>query len=230
MRDEDFIPDIAYLKKQLMIMGTHVAAALENSFSSLFERDLLQAQSVIDNDRIVNSYELDIDTGVYKHLSLHQPDPADLRMLLALQKIAIHLERIGDHAVNIAESAIRIAGLSASTLYLDLPHMADLTQKMFLDAIHGFGEEKSEGAAEILLRDEAIDILNANMSRLVKSLVMGGEMSFELAMDLIRVSKNLERIADLSTNIAEEAIFSLEARVVKHQAIGQAVVAEPCIS
>jgi phosphate transport system protein len=218
MRGEDFIPDIDYLKKQLVIMSTHVSSALEKSFQALFEHELLLAHSIISDDRIINSYELDIDSGVFKYLSMNQPEEADLRLLLAMQKIVISLERIGDHAVNIAESALNIGVQSTSVVFLDLPHMADLTQKMFLEAMQSFHDENGEHASEILTRDEAVDILNANMSRIVKSLVMGGEMSFDLAMELIRVSKNLERIADLSTNIAEEAIFTLEARIVKHHA------------
>jgi phosphate transport system protein len=216
--------DIGSLKEQFRLMSVHVREALAAATDALFKHDALLARRVIDQDRVINSFEIDLDSGVYKYLSAHQTNAAELRVLLGIQKIATILERIGDHSVNIAESAISIIGRSEAVDLLDLPAMTSLSRFMLDDALQSFIEADGTIADDILTRDEAIDTINAAMT---KSLVMSNQMPLDLTVELIRISKNLERIADLSTNIAEEAIFTIDARVVKHHA---ATTPEPSVT
>jgi len=207
---------------QLSMMADLVRKALENSLKALFEPNTIMARNVIDADKAINSYEIDIDNSTYSLLTLGSLPPQVLRSIISIQKINAILERIGDHAVNIAESAISLSLLvspPAKPEYLDLPIMADLCNVILSEAIASFFRQDVVKAREVLSRDEKIDQLNIAISNEVKSMVLGGRMSFEAALDIIRICKNLERVADLSTNIAEEATFSVSGIVVKHHAV-----------
>ncbi len=204
------------------MMADLVRKALENSLKALFEPNTIMARNVIDADKAINSYEIDIDNSTYSLLTLGSLPPQVLRSIISIQKINAILERIGDHAVNIAESAISLSLLvspPAKPEYLDLPIMADLCNVILSEAIASFFRQDVVKAREVLSRDEKIDQLNIAISNEVKSMVLGGRMSFEAALDIIRICKNLERVADLSTNIAEEATFSVSGIVVKHHAV-----------
>jgi phosphate transport system protein len=201
---------------QLTMMSKLVQKALELSLKSLFELNILLARNVIESDKPINSYEIDIDNSTFGLLAFSNIPPDILRMIIAIQKINAMLERIGDHAVNIAESAISLASYEKSTDFSSLPEMADLCKKIFADALKSFFNRDTRLAQEVCGRDEEIDGLNRSLTNDVKKKVFSKELSFETALDLIRVSKNLERIADLSTNIAEEATFAAIGRIIKH--------------
>ncbi len=206
---------------QLSMMADLVKKALENSLKALFEPDSIMARNVIDADKAINSYEIDIDNSTYSLLTLGSLPPQVLRSIISIQKINAILERIGDHAVNIAESAISLSQLVRppdKPVYLDLPIMADLCNIILSEALASFFKQDVAKAREVLARDEKIDQLNVAIANEVKGMVLGGKMSFEAALDIIRICKNLERVADLSTNIAEEATFSVSGIVVKHHA------------
>jgi phosphate transport system protein len=201
---------------QLIMMSKLVQKALELSLKSLFEKNILLARNVIESDKPINSYEIDIDNSTFGLLAFSNLPPDILRMIIAIQKINAMLERIGDHAVNIAESAISLACYEKGTDFLSLPEMADSCKKLLSDALKSFFSKDTRLAQEVCGRDDEIDGLNRSLYDEVKKKVLAGELSFEVALDLVRVSKNLERIADLSTNIAEEATFAAIGRVIKH--------------
>jgi phosphate transport system protein len=201
---------------QLTMMSKLVQKALELSLKSLFEQNILLARNVIDSDKPINSYEIDIDNSTFGLLAFSNIPPDILRMIIAIQKINAMLERIGDHAVNIAESAISLASYEKAPDFLALPEMADRCKKLLNDALKSFFNKDTRLAQEVCGRDDEIDSMNKSLSQEVKAKVLAGELTFEIAIDLIRVSKNLERIADLSTNIAEEATFAAIGRIIKH--------------
>jgi phosphate transport system protein len=194
---------------QLSMMAELVRRALAASLKAIFDSDVALAYGVIDNDKAINSYEIEL--------------PVDhLRMILSIQKINAALERIGDHAVNIAESAISLATWGQNRELLDLPKMAECCTRLFLDAIESFNEKDTFLAQEILRRDDEVDELNVSITNTVKTKILYGdvgEMSLERGMELMRICKNLERIADLSTNIAEETSFSVLGINVKHHTV-----------
>jgi phosphate transport system protein len=205
-------------KDQLTSMAGLVKKALNSAIKALTESEPLIAQSVIENDKALNSYEIDIDNSTYNILAVSHVPPDALRTILSIQKINAILERIGDHAVNIAESAISLARESSDVDLLDLPQMARYSIKMLEDALASFFNGNADLAQKVLSGDENIDDLNILIGANVKTRVQEGKMRFETAMEIIRVSKNLERIADLSSNIAEETFFSINGTIVKHHA------------
>ncbi len=149
-------------------------------------------------------------------LALKQPVASDLRLILAAQKINNDLERIGDHAVNIAESAIGLHGSLNASSMLEIPKMAELTKGVLRDAIDSFIHLDTTLADAVLAKDDTIDDINRLMSTEAVSMMKSDKQQVENALQLIRISKNLERVADLATNIAEEVIFMKNARIVKH--------------
>jgi phosphate transport system protein len=201
---------------QLSRMAELVKKAVDLSLKALFESDILLGRNVIEADKAINSYEIDIDNTTFGMLAVSPIPPDILRAILSIQKINAMLERIGDHAVNIAESAINLASREGEKTFLTLPEMADKCKKMFYDALSSFFDKDVGLAEDVLGRDDAIDKLNVSIAAEVKAMVLGCEFSFEAAMDLIRVSKNIERIADLSSNVAEETSFAVMGRIIKH--------------
>ncbi len=205
-------------KDQLTSMASLVEKAVTSAIRALTESEPLVAQDVIENDKTLNSYEIDIDNSTYNILAVSRVPADELRIILSIQKINAILERIGDHAVNIAESAISLAHESHDADLLDLPQMARLTIKMLKESLTSFFNKNTELAQTVLSSDENIDDLNILIGNNVKTRVREEKMCFETAMEIIRVSKNLERIADLSSNIAEATCFSYNGAIVKHHA------------
>ncbi len=205
-------------KDQLNTMAGLIERAVASSLRALIESEPLLAQDVIENDKVINSYEIDIDNSTYNILTVSQVPSEILRTILSIQKINAILERIGDHAVNIAESAISLIRQSSDKDLFEIPLMADLCKKILHDGLISFFENKLDLAKNVLTRDNEIDSLNRSISNSIKEKVHGAAMSFDIAMELIRICKNLERIADLSTNIAEETGFTMIGKSVKHHA------------
>ncbi|MBN1128412.1 MAG: phosphate signaling complex protein PhoU [Chitinispirillaceae bacterium] len=201
---------------QLNMMAKLVVRAVENSLKALFETNVLLARNVIESDKPINSYEIDIDNSTFSLLTFSQLPGDILRQIIVVQKINAMLERIGDHAVNIAESAISLASMEKETEFFNLREMGDGCRRNLDLALKSFFTKDPELAKKVLDGDDEIDTFNKALTDEVKARVLADQLSFETALDLIRVSKNLERIADLSTNIAEEATFAAIGRIVKH--------------
>ncbi len=213
-----FEKELESLQTTIIKMGSAAEEALRLSIASLLDASVDVAERVIENDDRINSLEVEIDNAIVDLLALQQPVAVDLRMILAAQKINNDLERIGDHAVNIAQSAIPLARRKPSDSLLELPKMAEIVQQMVRDALDGFIHREVSLGTKVLEQDDTIDDMNKSMTRQVIELMKSDQKSIETGLDLIRVSRNFERVADLATNIAEEVIFIAQARVVKHNA------------
>jgi phosphate transport system protein len=211
--------NIGLAKKHIYSMAELVKKSVSLCIGSIVESKVNNAQNVIDDDKFINSYEIEIDTIIYNIFAIVQLPSDLLRYVLSIQKINTMLERIGDHAVNITESALSLATKTDRRPMLDLPKMARLTERILNDSLGSFFKNDFALAQNVLRRDDEIDSLNNSITEDVKTKVLSGALSFEWAMEIIRVSKNLERIADLATNIAEEASFSISGTIVKHQAV-----------
>jgi phosphate transport system protein len=205
-------------KNQLRSMAQVVERAVMRSIVSLIDFDVVLARDVIGEDKIVNGFEIAIDNSTFNILSESKAMSPDLiRSILSIQKINPMLERIGDHAVNIAESAETLSGGAKNCDLMQITSMAKQCQNILHDALRSFFEKDVSLAEEVLSRDDEIDRLNVSIAAEVKAAVLNErEISFETAMEIIRISRNLERIADLSSNIAEETIFSTSGRIIKH--------------
>jgi phosphate transport system protein len=213
-----FEQELDGLKTSLIKMASIVEEAIGNATQAVQTRDTALAESIISSDSRVNSLEIEIDNSIFDLLALQQPVAVDLRFILSAHKINNDLERLGDHAVNIAESALALAGFpAASSLYV-LPDMSRIARDMLRLALDGFIHRDPALGKKVLERDDEIDRLNREMTVQVITQMKAGTETVEVGLELIRVSKNLERTADLATNIAEDVIFITQARVVKHHA------------
>jgi phosphate transport system protein len=214
--ERHFDKELNNLKRTLEKMARLGQESLDHATRSLLERDKSLAERTFVNEREINNLEIEIDHAVADCFALHQPVAIDLRFLLAIQKINNDMERIGDHCVNIAQSAISYAGFPGNAPMLELPKMIGIAKAMLGDACRSFFNKDMQLARTVLESDDTLDELNRANTREAIQLVKADRTGVELALELLRVSRNLERIGDLSTNIAEEVIFHVQARVVKH--------------
>ena len=211
-----FVQELDQLKTNLIKMGSLAEQAIADAVRALLERRKDIAQQVVSQDQQINSYEILIDNAVVDLLALQQPVATDLRFILAASKMNSDLERIGDHAVNIAESALQYIALEPKKPLVDIAGMAQITKRMLRDAIDGFIHSDAALGGVVLRNDDVIDDLNKRFVRELIEVMRHDPGEIEHALEFIRVSRNLERVADLATNIAEDVIFMAEARVVKH--------------
>ena len=216
--DRHFQHELESLKTMLIKMGSVVEENLSHALQALLDQNEELAKLVLENEERINALELEIDNAIIDLLALQQPVASDLRFIIAAQKINNDLERIGDHAVNIAQSDISLIKIKPIESLLELPKMAVTTKLMLRNALDSFILMDSKMAQKVLVSDDQIDELNRNMTTEVINLLKADKRTIECGLELIRVSRNLERVADITTNIAEEVIFHTEARIVKHHA------------
>ena len=169
-------------------------------------------------DEPVNQLHIEIDTRCFRLLALHQPMAADLRAILAAVKINTDLERVGDLAVNIAEAAQRYRMHAPVKKLIDIPRMAEIAQSMLRDALDAFVRRDIALAQAVLNADDQLDALKTQVFRELLTYMLQDPATIEPALDLILVSRHLERIGDHATNVAEDVIFMVSARDVRHHA------------
>ncbi len=211
-----FAKAIENLKDTILQMGDATLIALQNANKSFLTRDNRLANQVIVTDETINKLEIAIDNHVLDLLALQQPVAVDLRLILASYSICSDFERIGDHAVNIAQSAINVANLDGCHDYLTIPEMMEITERMLVNAVESFRDMIATLAEEVLRSDDEADECNRQITKQVIEAIKAQPNHTECGLEIIRVSKNLERVSDLATNIAEEVLFYLQARNVKH--------------
>jgi phosphate transport system protein len=216
--ERHFERELEGLKTMLMKMASMAEDNYHLGIRSVLEKDRKLAELVIQTDARVDALEMEIDNAVVDILALQKPVASDLRLIIAAQKINNDLERISDHAVNIAQSAVTLAESPHVTSMMNIPAMAERTRAMLRDALDAFLYLDPEKARAVCKQDDQIDDMNRSNAREVIGLIGAKTIPVEEALDLIRVSRNLERVADLATNIAEEVVFLTQARNIKHHA------------
>jgi phosphate transport system protein len=216
MERHHFEEELQALKHRLLNMGALVEERVHQAILSLIERRPEATDRIINGDQDVNDLQIEIDDRCLKLLALQQPMATDLRLITAAMKINSDLERIGDQAVNIAENAARVLAHPPLKPLLDLPHMAEITERMTRDSLDAFVRRDADLARAILARDDEVDQLKDQVFRVLLTYMMADPATIERALGLILVSRNLERIADHATNIAEDVIFLVEAKDVRH--------------
>ena len=212
-----FVQELEALKTNIIKMGSLAEQSIAVSIRSLLDGRKDVARQVIEQDKEINTFEITINQQVVDLLALHQPVATDLRFILAAAGITTDLERIGDHAVNIAESAIVYAGYPPVKPLVDIPKMAQITEQILRDVIDGFIHNNPGLCRAVLPNDDVVDDLNKRVVSDLVRIMHQNPDSIEPALELIRVSRNLERVADLASNIAEEVIFMADAEIVKHR-------------
>ena len=213
-----FHEDLARLRTRLLEMSSMAETLVERAMEALAERDLEKAAAVVAGDRELDAVELEIDEACLNLLALQQPMARDLRFITMAMKISNDLERVGDHAVNIAQAVEHMAGQRRIARFPEIDEMASLARSMLADALDHFMRSDADGAREVCARDDRVDRLHESHFRILLTHMMEDPRTIGGAMSMILVSKNLERIADLATNIAEDVVFLVEGRSIKHGA------------
>jgi phosphate transport system protein len=213
-----FHEELSHVKVRLLTMSGEAEAALGLAVEALLERNADKAARVIQGDRTIDAMEVEIEEQCINLLALQQPMARDLRMLTSALKIANDLERVGDHAVNIAQSADRLAKSRPITPEPEIVEMARLARGMLSDALEAFIRGDAAAGREVCRRDDKVDGLHKSVFRILLTHMMEDPHMIGAGMELFLVSRNLERVADLATNIGEDVVFLVEGKSIKHHA------------
>jgi phosphate transport system protein len=208
--------DLEKIRNTLLRMGGLVERMIGEAMAALVERDLPRAEAVISTDDEVDAIEKEIDELCHRYMALQQPTAVDLRFLVAIMKIANDLERMGDSAVNIAQAAEVLNREPPLKPYIDLPRLAQITQEMVRDALDSFVRRDTAAALAVCKRDDEVDGLYKQLFRELLSYMMEDPRTVTRSLHLLLISRNYERIADHATNIAEDVIFYVEGRDIRH--------------
>ncbi|HLV27212.1 MAG TPA: phosphate signaling complex protein PhoU [Gemmatimonadales bacterium] len=214
-----FVEQLAVLKQRLLEMSEHAEENVELAVEALLTRDKGKAEAVINADHDVDQMELDIEGLAIELLALHQPMARDLRFIVSAIKVASDLERVGDHAVNIAQCALRLISQHASiSPGPELEDMARRARSMLSDALDAFIRADGALGRDVTVRDDQVDALHNSVFRILLTHMMGDARTITPSIELLLVSRNLERVADLATNIGEDAVYLAEGKQIKHRA------------
>ena len=216
----EFDAEIDELKKKILTMGSMVVSMVSDSLAALLTRDTPLAETVMGRDREVDRMEMAVDELAVRMVALRQPAASDLRLIIAALKISTDLERIGDIGVNIAERVVELNAEPQLKPYIDLPRMADAAQGMIHSALDAFVTGDVPLAVKVLESDQLVDDLNSQIFHELLAYMLADPMTVNRATRLIFISKYLERVADHATNVAEEVIYTIQGRDVRHGNVG----------
>ena len=211
-----FQREIDKLKRQILEMSANVEEAVANATSAVETRNAVLAKSVVEHEDLTNAREVDVEEECLKILALHQPVAADLRYLIAVLKINHDLERIGDLAVHIAPGALLLCDMPPIEIPLQLGEMAAKSQQMLTKVLDAFVNVDVAAAREIRLADTELDTLNRDMAIRLKNEMTRRPELLEPLLKLMHIARHLERIGDHATNIAEDLIYLIEGKIVRH--------------
>ena len=206
------------LRQKLLRMGGLAEQAVDRACQAYLDRDLNRCQMVLEGETQINVSEREIDEKAFDLLAMQQPMAVDLRFILAVTKINADLERVGDQAVNIAQRVMNMIELSPTELPVDIPAMAARVRAMVRDALRSFIEGDTELAKHVLEADDEIDRINHEAFAELSRCMQTKPETAAQALDALSIARNLERVADHATNIAEDVIFWVRGADVRHGA------------
>jgi phosphate transport system protein len=204
------------IKKDLIFLAHQVEDAIFKALKALEKQDKKLAKEVYDLNKKIDIHEVQIEDHILSLLVLQQPVAVDLRFIVGALKMNNDLERIGDHAVNIAKIALKLLGDSYIKPLEDIPQMGKISRSMLHDSVHAFIDQNAELAREVCARDDEVDELYVRVREEVLEVLKKKSNKYEQGFDLISVAHELERVADLATNLAEDVVFMTEARIIRH--------------
>jgi len=216
--ERHFHHDLEALRERLSEMAGRAETALTKAMEAVRTRNGRLAEEVFADDTAIDAIELEVEAKCLLYLGLQQPVARDLRFIVASIRLSNDLERIGDHAVNIAQGALNLSRLAPITPPDELPRLGERARAALKDAVSAWLEENVGLARQVCERDSEIDSDKAQVFASLSSRMLRERDSVPGSLELLLISRNLERVGDLATNIAEEAIFVAEARVIKHHA------------
>lgn len=209
--------DMDQLKSQIIGMGEAVEDRVYQSILAVINRDPVKAEAIINGDREIDEMEVDIEEQCLKILALYQPVAIDLRFIVAALKINNDLERIGDLAVNIAERGLFLASQAEFEIPFDLSSMVNLAEQMVTESIDSLVNLDVRLAHNIRATDDKMDAMNREMYAHVKERLATDKENVNSLLHILSVGRHLERIADHATNIAEDVIYLVDARIIRHK-------------
>ncbi|MCD6571034.1 MAG: phosphate signaling complex protein PhoU [Deltaproteobacteria bacterium] len=216
--ERHFEKELQRIRENLLKMGALVEQAIANAIKSLVERDSQLAEITIQSDDLIDSLEVELEEMSIRLLALMQPMAKDLRLIVKVTKIITDLERMGDLAVNICQRALELNKEPPLKPYIDLPRMAQNAQLMLKNALDAFVEGDAELALKVCQDDQLIDDLNDQIFRELLTFMMEDPRTISRAIRISFISKYIERIADHATNIAEDVIYMVKAKDIRHGA------------
>jgi phosphate transport system protein len=212
-----FHEQLSELKQRLLDMSEKAEALIDLAVESLRERDAGKAEAVLAADRELDDLEVEVEQRAISLLALQQPMARDLRFIVGAIKISSDLERVGDHAVNIAQCTLRLLDIPVSLAPgLEIDEMARRARGMLGDAIDAFIRADGALGRAVCKRDDEVDALEESTFRVLLTHMMESATTISSALQLLLVSRNLERVADLATNIGEDAVYLAEGKQIKH--------------
>jgi phosphate transport system protein len=211
-----FDEQIQELHERLLLMGSLAESMIQTAMRALIERNESLSQEIYRKEKEVNELQIEIDDRAIKLTALQQPVGTDVRFLFMASRIASELERIGDQAVNIIENVHYVLKASALKPLIDLPMMGESAEKMVREALQALVERDCVLANRVLEEEKKLDAFNNQIFRELLTYMMADPGTIERALALILISRNLERVGDHATNIAEEVIYLVEGREVRH--------------
>jgi phosphate transport system protein len=216
MSHRHFQDELDRLKSMLVGMAGLAEEAVRHAVDALLERDASKAELVKSNDDRIDELEVQIDNHAMSLLALQQPMARDLRLIMMTLKVSNDLERVGDHAVNIAEMMGYLIEAPPFPVIPEIEEMQSIATQMLASALDAFIRSDSQLARAVLEQDDRVDDLHDNNFRILLTHMMEDPRKITAGMDLLLISGNLERIADLATNIAEDVVYLVEGRSIKH--------------
>ena len=217
-RRRRFHEELDTLQERLLEMAGIVEQLIHRATKAVLERDGTAADEVMERDDRVDELEVEIDERVIELLALQQPMASDLRQIVTTNKISNDLERMGDHAVNISKAARRLTDTQPLPEIREMAEMAEIAEGMVSDALAAYVARSAGTARLVCLTDDKVDDLRRSMFRILVTHMLEDPKRIGGALELLLVSQNLERIADLATNISEDVVFLVEGRTIKHGA------------
>ena len=215
-RPRKFDKELDELKKKLIHMAALAETMIDRTISELVRRDERLAQKVPEYEEELNRLQMEIDEEAMRLLATRQPVASDLRFILAATKINGDLERIGDLAINITENVHVLAQQAQLKPLIDIPRMADLARRMVRESLEAFVGDDVLLAQSVIMTDDQVDALKNQILRELLTYMMADPRAIERGLALILISRHLERIADHATNIAEDVIYMIQGRDVRH--------------
>jgi phosphate transport system protein len=209
--------EIENLKKKILALGARVETTVHEAIRSIEQRDAALAQEIIDDDIQIDDFEVEVEEDCLKILALHQPVAIDLRFIVAVLKINNDLERIGDLAVNIAERSVFLASVPQVSAAFDFARMSSKTESMLNRSLDALVNMSSELAHEVCIDDDEVDGINRQMYLNIQEAIQKEPDKIASLIHLLSVSRHLERIADHATNIAEDVIYMIDGKIVRHK-------------
>jgi phosphate transport system protein len=209
--------EIDKLKKKLLSLSSLVEGSVEKAIRSVAERNQTLATEVIDNDELIDAEEVEVEEECLKIMALHQPVAIDLRFLVAVLKINNDLERIADTAVNIAERSIYLSQKSPTQMPFDFDEMTKKTRSMLTRSLEALILQDPQKAHQVCIDDDEVDKINREMHAKVYKAIRKNPDLVEPLIHWHSISRHLERIADYTTNIAEDVIYMVEGKIIRHK-------------